>query len=257
MRGEAKIRWYDPVTLVPVDEVPKKDGTGMMAPRVANAKKMGLLPSVTSVLDMAANMGLSVWKEGHAIKTAALFPFDREQTDEEVEKYVKMIRAKAGEYGTKQADIGTEMHAELWDGLEGKDIQNPVSIKVLDQVKAFIAEHQITDLTFEMSFGSAEIGYAGTPDVFGMSPLGPVVLDYKTQVFKDGKPRKDDKYGWQLGGYRKVAGENARLWNMIACRETGVVVFKEHTDADRQERAWNGLFDFFCAAKNYDAREAV
>ncbi len=60
--------WYDQEGS-PCYEVSRKDGRGMRPTTLADAKKLGLVPSVTSVMSIRAKPQVEVWKQNHILET--------------------------------------------------------------------------------------------------------------------------------------------------------------------------------------------
>lgn len=98
--------WYTH-TGEPMHEIAKKDGTGNRAVTVADARKIGLLPSVTNVLGVLAKPGLDAWKVEQGIMAALTLP--RAQ-DEPLDAFAHRVVADMGDQVEKAADFGTAIH---------------------------------------------------------------------------------------------------------------------------------------------------
>jgi hypothetical protein len=61
--------WYQPDG-TPLHQVPKADGKGMRDTTLADAKKLGLLPSVTGITDIVAKPALMNWKAAQVAAAA-------------------------------------------------------------------------------------------------------------------------------------------------------------------------------------------
>jgi hypothetical protein len=66
---ESSSHWYFPDG-TPLHDVPRADGKGTRPTSLRDARKLGLFPSVTNVLGVIANPGLSAWKMEQAILSA-------------------------------------------------------------------------------------------------------------------------------------------------------------------------------------------
>ena len=94
MAKQLSEHWYD-FNGNAVFEQPKKDGSGMRPTTIRDAKALGLLPSVTSVLKILSKDQLSVWKERMCVKYALLNPgFTDGQLEDN--KFLDSIREKDG-----------------------------------------------------------------------------------------------------------------------------------------------------------------
>ena len=63
--------WYDSATGEPRHEIPKAKGDGMRKPTIADARKLKLLPSVTSILKVIDKPALTTWKIEQACRRPA------------------------------------------------------------------------------------------------------------------------------------------------------------------------------------------
>jgi hypothetical protein len=68
--------WYQPDG-TPLHQVPKADGKGMRDTTLADAKKLGLLPSVTGITDIVAKPALMNWKAAQVAAAAFENPPDQ------------------------------------------------------------------------------------------------------------------------------------------------------------------------------------
>lgn len=269
--AESKIRFYDPNTLNIVTEVmrskPKEleDGTVLTHrdPTLTDAKKSGLLPSVTSIIkDIVNPASLVQWIEEDCIKVAAAYPYAGDGSQEDIdERYMPMIKGKRKEYAKTVQDKGKLLHKEkevfFMEGkepetMEGKNV-------VADYNKFMVAEGADPGaLTCEQPFGSKLIGYAGTPDDY-FADIN-MINDLKTTKHKNFEKIKTSKHlymTWklQLGAYRIIA-PTARLMQAVCSQETGETKFIELDNPDTWAEAFKGIFTAWCAEKDYDPRSA-
>ena len=253
MSGESS-KWYDPETLIVVDRVPKASGDGDKKANLTDARKMGLLPSVTSIIGIIDCFALTKWKLDNAIKTASAFPFDGDATEEGIAQYVKMVKAKSEEYGNTAADIGKMIHKDVEVALSGGDEpEHPISRAILGHIRAWLLEHKFNEVSCETPVGSKALGWAGTPDIIATGESRKAIIDLKTRRGLK-SDRESDKM--QLGGYRLGVGDDVELWQCIGDRETGEVAFYQHEDEERWSQAFMGAYTAFCNIKGYDPRMA-
>lgn len=78
---------------------------------VRDAKKLGnLVPSVTTILKLAAAPGLEAWKISNAILSALTLPRNEGESDE---SYIYRITLDSNERARKARETGTEIHAAI------------------------------------------------------------------------------------------------------------------------------------------------
>jgi hypothetical protein len=213
-----------------------------------DAKKLGLLPSVTTIMKAAASPGLEAWKLNQMMLAALTLP--RAEGEDE-ESFIKRIQADSKDQAKKAAERGTEVHAAIerfYEGtIEGK------SLPYLEAVYKAVNE-RFGDLNWavEKSFAhtSSPFGFAGKIDLHSMDGDG-VVIDFKTKEFTSETLEKVagfDENVMQLAAYRTgLVKPQARCANVfVSVIEPGLVVVKEWT----QEELWRG-WSMFDALKTF------
>ena len=98
--------WYDR-TGAAVFEVPKAKGGGMRATTIADARKLGLYPSVTTVLGVLDKPQLTDWKLSQVSNWCHGNP---PQDAEGVDAYARRATEGAFAQVTEAADLGTAIH---------------------------------------------------------------------------------------------------------------------------------------------------
>jgi hypothetical protein len=86
---------------------------------VADARQMGLYPSVTSVLGIMDKPQLTAWKIEQAIMSSLTLP---KEADETLETYARRVVKDSKESTTKAAEHGTKMHTEMENILLGRAV---------------------------------------------------------------------------------------------------------------------------------------
>jgi hypothetical protein len=133
-----------------------------------DAKKLGLLPSVTSILKLAASPGLERWKIANAIKSALSLT---RQEGESEESFLWRIVQDSEEIARKAREKGTEIHGAI----ERLDRSGPYVAHVDAAMSAVTDWAGMMDWDSERSFASP-LGYGGKLD---LSAPG-FVIDFKT-----------------------------------------------------------------------------
>lgn len=151
---------------------------------IRDAKKLGLLPSVTGVLRTIHNPALERWKQGQVVKACVDRPI---VADESFEDYCSYIIAESGKDAKEAADLGTKIHAGLEARLKGKAVE----LDVLDYVNS--AMDKLLDLGLEVQESefvtvSIKHGYAGTCDAAFAKGKSVGIVDFKSKRTKPDEP---------------------------------------------------------------------
>ena len=235
--------WYQPDG-APAYSVTASNGN-QRPTTLRDAKKLGLIPSVTTIIKAAASPGLEAWKLNQMMLAALTLPRSENETEE---SFVARIQSDSREQGRKAAERGTEVHAAIEKFYEGT-IQAD-ALPYLEAVYKAVNEH-FGDLNWsvEKSFGSTK-GFGGKIDLHSTDGDG-VVIDFKTKEFTTESMEKAvgyDEHVMQLAAYREgLELPKARCANVfVSVIEPGLVVIKEWEQGEI-ERGWK-MFD---ALKEY------
>lgn len=232
IRASESNHWYTRDG-VPQYTVEAKKG-GMRNTTLRDARTMNLVPSVTTILSVAAKPALTAWLQQQVLLAALTLP---RRPDEPEKDYVERIISDSKEQGRSAADAGTDIHASIQGFYEdrptGKHQQS------VDACSRAIKEH-FGDAAWisERSFAH-ELGFGGKCDLFCADPLKAVV-DIKTKEFTD--PAKVDGYDehlMQLSAYRVGLGiPQARCANVFVSRNVPDLVVVKEWSAEDLERGW-------------------
>ena len=160
-------RWYYP-NGSPAYEVPGAKGQPV-TPDLRHAKKLGLLPSVTSIIKMLAAPGLERWKREQAILAALTLTRLPDESDRD---FLRRVDEDSQAHGKERAEEGKEIHEAIERSLTGQ----ASNLKWYEHVTA------VRKLLKEL------------PDSF--------VGDFKTKASLDGKVAFYDEHIMQLAAYR-------------------------------------------------------
>ena len=205
---------------------------------LADAKKMDLLPSVTTIINCAAKPGLEAWKLNQMLMAALTLP----RADQEPEEsYVQRIINDSREQARHAAQRGTDIHAVIESWYEGVMIADRLEYQmgVAEAVEKHFGQ---CNWATEKSFGS-QLGFGGKIDLHTTDGDG-IVIDFKTKEFTDpAKVEAYDENAMQLSAYRQgLELPRARCANVfISVIEPGLVVIKEW-EPQELDRAWK-MFD--------------
>jgi hypothetical protein len=179
-----------------------KGANGKMRPTtLRDARKLDLVPSVTTIIKQAAAPGLERWKINQTLLAALTLPrIDGEPED----AYLDRIIRDSGEQARKAAERGTQIHAAIQGHFEGQS----VSAEMWPFVKG--AKEKLTE-TFgprrwkcETSFAH-ELGFGGKTDLHTLTGETCLLGDIKTKEFDsvDDKKLAWDDHACQLSAYKK------------------------------------------------------
>jgi hypothetical protein len=198
-----------------------------------DARAHDLVPSVTTILNVAAKPGLEKWKMQQVLFASLTLP---RRQDEPEEEYLSRIMEDSKEQGRAAADEGTKIHAAIQQHYENES-GYPYAEFVIGcdaKIHETFGDHK---WVCEDSFAH-ESGFGGKCDMYTRSVDNPkvgIILDIKTKEFDD--PSKVDGYDehlMQLAAYRVGLGmTQARCANVFVSRSVpGLTVIKEWDEAE-------------------------
>jgi hypothetical protein len=238
-RSAESVHWYRQDG-GPQYTVKAKDGSDRPT-TLRDARKLNLVPSVTTVLKIAAKPGLEAWKQEQMLLAALTLPRHDGETEKDL---IARIVADSKETARRAADRGTRVHESIeswYDGVrpvEHDDIAKAFEESVFNHFKT----HPFQPWKTETAFAS-ELGYGGKVDLWcpadESAPTG-IVLDAKTKEFDDGDAvAAYDEHLLQLAAYRHGLGvPHARCANVFASvSKPGLIKIIEWSEEDLQ-RGW-------------------
>jgi hypothetical protein len=246
-RPSESMHWYTSDG-EPKYTVEAKDGS-QRPTTLRDARKLGLVPSVTTIIKTAANPGLEAWKLQQMMLAALTLP---RADDEPEESFLQRVMIDSKEHARKAADLGSEIHAGLEGFFETGILTNNYAeyqAGVEGSVHKLFGE---LNWSVEKAFAHPE-GFGGKVDLHSRDGDG-VVIDFKTKQFtKDtiDKVVGYDEHCMQLAAYR--AGLNlpkARCANVfVSVTEPGLVKIHEWTEEDleRAETMFSALLSYWYA----------
>lgn len=188
--------WYDRSGKPCYEQVTGKGG--LRPTDLRDARKFGLLPSVTTVLSVVAKPALETWKVQQGIMAALTLSRRPGESDAD---YLARVMADSKEQAKAAAEEGTRIHDACECAMKGLHFPHTYQPHV-DAVQEELARlfPGVTDWVAEASFGHP-LGYGGKVDLH--SPSTGIVVDYKGKDgdFSDGKKLAYDQH-WQLAAYQ-------------------------------------------------------
>lgn len=245
----------------PAYTVAKANGKGRRKTTIADCRKLGLYPSVTTILSLLNKPALNSWRE----KLIVEHTDDTErEPGEAAERYIGRIFAKHKRITQSAADRGSRIHGLLESMTKGKPFLG------IRSAGDELIERAVSDYLRELSGDDDWIAeesavchrpkYAGKVDLYHPG-LG-IVLDYKSKEF--GSESADRVKGWpdqgmQLGAYAQGLGiREPRLINLFVSSSTpGLIVPYEHKDPERLVTGFNALAYYWWAMRGLDDPEEI
>jgi len=206
-------KWYKPIgngQLSPLWTINKADGSGERAPTLRDARKLGLLPSVTEILKVIAKPAVEIYKQNQILQSALTLP---RIEGEDLDSFALRVELDSDQHREKAADLGTRIHAAIAGSLQGQ----PVSEDMQPYMQEWIAcRNDIVVMNTEMQVGSEQLGYAGTLDLQGLDvSRNRAIFDFKSQDVKDGKANFYPEWAMQLAAYAQAMASPHKLVSVV------------------------------------------
>ena len=216
-RSAESVHWYRQDG-APQYTVKAKDGSDRPT-TLRDARKMDLVPSVTTVMKIAAKPGLEQWKLEQMLLSALTLP---KFAHEDEKAYIARIVADSKETGKQAAEKGTRIHESIESWFDGKkDVPHKdIALAFEEHIFNHFKTHPDQPWLTERAFASP-LGFGGKVDLFceadQHAPVG-IVLDAKSKDFgPDDKVDAYDEHLMQLAAYRNGLNlPHARCANAVS-----------------------------------------
>lgn len=222
---------------------------------LADARKMALVPSVTTILSVADKPALTAWKVDQALMAALTLP---RIEGESLDDFKKRAAMDAKQQSIDAADEGTRIHAaiesyySMTTGSSGSEWDEKYDSHVRATQAAIYYTFGNLDWRPEKSFCSP-LGYGGKVDLHSDQ----VVIDFKTKDFgPNDKIVAYDEQIMQLDAYRHGLGyPTATMANVYVSRShPGEVRVIVHEEGDHYQR-FCLLLEYWKLSKKYNPLE--
>jgi hypothetical protein len=256
--------WYS-LDGKPVHTQPTKDGEGQRATTLRDARKLALLPSVTSIISILDKPQLTRWKMREAAKAAIAIPGP--QGEEPLERFADRAIEHAMSQVGEAADLGTKIHNAIENLMRGSAEEPSEEMRpFVKPVLEWMRTVGVKVTHSEIVLVNAVHGFAGRVDALftwgdGFGKMG--ILDFKTKKTKEGeKVEAYDEHLLQLAAYAATHYSPEHLKHVVAANlfisstEPGRLEVVKH-DKERMVAAYEA-FCQMCAIwrfrKGYDPR---
>lgn len=173
---------------------------------VTDARKMGLYPSVTSILGIMDKPQLTNWKIEQAIMSSLTLPKEENET---LEEYARRIVKDSRESTKKAAEHGSRMHECMENILLKRAVSTDEALAPYIKTFTEWAEKNV-EKTYWCEKALVGAGYAGRCDAYvKLRGIGDAIIDLKNRKVN---PKYDPFYDTdcaQLWAYR-AASENPK-----------------------------------------------
>jgi hypothetical protein len=264
--------YYLPNPARPFYETPYADSRkGMRPVTISDARKMGALPSFSTVTSIIEKPNLTEWKYQLLLEAADdVISQKKGNVLDHYEEVIELFNERREEAAKKGSAIhdAIEMSVRLAWGLQMDtpvpDVNPGVDTKIVRAALEFLDDLNIRVDGVEVVFADPKMGLGGRVDLVGMDPAGtPVLVDWKTTNTK-GKKKLfyEPEMPAQLAVYGEALfpGQETRLFNVVLSRDApGERDFSEWPErrATDAKRWFMSLFAFWIQDKGYDPRWEV
>jgi hypothetical protein len=213
-----------------------------------DARKLDLVPSVTTILGVAAKPGLEIWKQNQVLLAALTLPKDESESEAD---WVNRILEDSKAQGRDAADFGTRIHGAIQSYYEERHFDEAFRPYVESAVLAIQNHFNDWEWIAEQSFAH-ELGFGGKCDLHVPERF---VVDIKTKDFgPDDKVTGFDEHLLQLAAYRVGLGASAaRCANVFVSRNNPGLAQVVEWDQDDLDRGWQmfvRLLEFYQIKNN-------
>ena len=204
------------------------------ATNLADARKENLVPSVTTILKVAARPSLEIWIQNQILLAALTLP---RLENEPEEAWIKRVVEDSKQHAKQSAEFGTQVHSAAQGYYEGESIPIGMETYTLPAISAIREKYGSPIWKSERSFAHP-LGFGGKTD---LSAPG-VVIDFKTKAFAEADIKKGlsyDEHIMQLAAYRVGLGlEGAVCSNVFISTTTPRLVHIDEYEPNDLLRAW-------------------
>lgn len=208
-----------------------------------DARKLNLVPSVTTVMAGAAKPGLDNYLQTQLLEACISIGYSQRCNDKL--KWKREVISKSREHSSNAAAKGTKLHDALEQYFLGKGYDNKLEPIISPVIQLLYDEFGGIKWKPEVSF-SSKLGFGGKVDMsyggYQVDSEYGIILDFKTKDTDNVKKMIPyDEHGMQTAAYAVgLDTPNARRYNLfISTQVPGLLSLTESTNF---ERDW-GMFE--------------
>lgn len=235
----------------PAYTVKAKDGSDRPA-TLRDARKLGLVPGVSTIIGCCAKPGLERWKLDQMMHAALTLP---RRTEEPEAQWIDRVWADSQETARKARERGTKIHAAIQGHYEGVAPDPDLWPYVQGAVRAVREWLALPAWTAERSFACG-LGFGGKADLSALLEAA----DFKTKEFgPDDDLKIFDEHAMQLAAYLEGLGIGVERGSGAICyvstTHPGLARLIEIPREDLRKgwRMFCGLLDYWKAKTSFES----
>lgn len=226
---------------------------------IRDARKLHLVPSVTTVMDVQAKPALLIWLQQQLLEAAMKTPYDYFTWEQAAWKsyILKETRKKSSEPAAR----GTDIHNKLSDYFTTGHVNQEDNILIHNVLKALDEFFPGVKWDTELSFCDKEYGFGGQVD---LSSKEGIILDFKTKDKSNIADMKQyDDHKMQLAAYQVGLGLNSpdtKRYNLFVSVNDGTPGESLLLEAVEFDKYWNmfyHLLNYWKVKNSYDPCEVL
>lgn len=245
--------WYDQITGAPKYQIERSDGKGLRDVTLKDARKLKLVPSVTTVSSIIAKPQVDQWKLNQLF--LSMFQVAACKLDEPQEQYKTRLFAKYQENIGKYSKIGNEVHDKL-ENIFTTGVVLEQDMELLLPVVELIEDRFCPEEIIPEKSFAHKLGYGGKIDLIIKNKNRTIIIDFKTKQGAElEKIKLYDDYAIQLAAYRQAIDPKAECYNCLISVTDKVKPFISPWDEGELTRAWKmftHLLEYWKLSNNYD-----
>ena len=218
-----------------------------------DARSLGLVPSVTTIMNLIAKPSLENWKIDQALNSA--LTLEREE-GETMSAFTYRCKQDSRKVGMEAAELGTKIHAQIERGFLGQSTNKPYKA-----IKNYLDEHYPNEEWIAEDSFCADQGYGGMIDLYSKSGI---FVDFKTKDNLEGKNPKRlvyDSHAMPLSAYAQGCGFDTpeRVSIFVDRKQTDLIacyIWDQESHTKHLEM-FNSILNYWKLSKNYDPSETL
>jgi len=226
--------WYHADTGEPAYTITKSDGTGIRNTTLRDARKLNLVPSVTTILGQIAKPGLQTWLNQQILLSALTLPRNENEPEP---AWLERVLFDSKEAGRKAAERGNTIHAIIETYFEDEVYIPEYPKYVYETEQTLDNELGLHKWVAEQSFAHQKLRYGGKCDLYAppdpLTDFPGAIIDVKTKTTDLDKIKAYDEWIYQCAAYREGLGmPDAICGNLLINADTNQVRLIIHDSAD-------------------------
>ena len=240
----------------PCHQVTSKNGS-LRDTIVTDARKLGLVPSVSTLKETGVQFGLLTWMHNLLLDCAASNPYHSDGSD--VDEWKKTVLKQYEKIRVIPQNRGSEIHDKLEKYYKTGEICSKDE-QYLTPTIEFISKEFGSDVQWiaEESFCCRAEGFGGCVDLH--SKKHNIIIDFKTKdKEKLSKSMQYDDHRMQLAAYQIGLNmpEDTKRYNLFIStivNTPGQCLLVEAKEFDKSLKMFYALRDYWIIKNNYDPR---